>query len=94
GPINDARDIAHDPHFIARGLWEQAELDGRPMALPSLAPRLVATPGRSERAGPSLGADTDAVLAGLGYDADAIAALKDTGAVAGPATEATGSFLQ
>jgi alpha-methylacyl-CoA racemase len=45
------------------------------------------------RPGPSLGADTDAVLAGLGYDAAAIAALKAAGAVAGPDGVPEGSFL-
>jgi alpha-methylacyl-CoA racemase len=50
------------------------------------------TPADGTRPGPPLGADTDAVLAALGYDADAIAALKAAGAVAGPGG-AQGSFL-
>ena len=83
GPINDARDIAADPHFVARGLWEHAELDGRRMALPALAPLLDATPGRSERAGPSLGADTDAVLRELtGASDDRLADLRRRGTIA------------
>jgi alpha-methylacyl-CoA racemase len=51
------------------------------------------TPGDGTRPGPSLGADTDAVLASLGYDAAAIAALKAAGAVAGPDGVPEGSFL-
>ncbi len=51
------------------------------------------TPGDGTRPGPSLGADTDAVLAALGYDGDAIAALKAAGAVAGPEGVPDGSFL-
>jgi crotonobetainyl-CoA:carnitine CoA-transferase CaiB-like acyl-CoA transferase len=51
------------------------------------------TPGDGTRPGPSLGADTDAVLAALGYDADAIAALKAAGAVAGPDEVPEGTFL-
>jgi alpha-methylacyl-CoA racemase len=51
------------------------------------------TPGDGTRPGPSLGADTDDVLAGLGYDRDAIAALKAAGAVAGPDGVPEGSFL-
>jgi crotonobetainyl-CoA:carnitine CoA-transferase CaiB-like acyl-CoA transferase len=51
------------------------------------------TPGDGTRPGPSLGADTDAVLAALGYDGDAIAALKAAGAVAGPGDVPEGSFL-
>jgi alpha-methylacyl-CoA racemase len=51
------------------------------------------TPADGTRPGPPLGADTDAVLAALGYDADAIAALKAVGAVAGPGGVPRGSFL-
>ena len=51
------------------------------------------TPADGTRPGPSLGADTDAVLGGLGYDADAIAALKAAGAVAGTDGVPQGSFL-
>ena len=51
------------------------------------------TPPDGTRPGPPLGADTDAVLAALGYDAGAIAALKAAGAVAGPDGVPEGSFL-
>jgi alpha-methylacyl-CoA racemase len=51
------------------------------------------TPPDGTRPAPPLGADTDAVLAGLGYDAGAIAALKAAGAVAGPDSVSAGSFL-
>jgi alpha-methylacyl-CoA racemase len=51
------------------------------------------TPPDGTRPGPPLGADTDAVLAALGYDAEGIAALKAAGAVAGPAGVPEGSFL-
>jgi alpha-methylacyl-CoA racemase len=51
------------------------------------------TPGDGTRPGPPLGADTDDVLAALGYDDAAIAALKAAGAVAGPDGVPEGSFL-
>jgi alpha-methylacyl-CoA racemase len=51
------------------------------------------TPPDGTRPGPTLGADTDAVLAALGYDADAVAALKAAGAVTGPGAVPEGSFL-
>jgi alpha-methylacyl-CoA racemase len=51
------------------------------------------TPPDGTRPAPALGADTDAVLAELGYDAAAIAALKASGAVAGTERAAAGSFL-
>jgi alpha-methylacyl-CoA racemase len=51
------------------------------------------TPGAPAGPGPALGEHTDAVLAALGYGEDEIAALKDSGAVAGPASGARGSFM-
>jgi alpha-methylacyl-CoA racemase len=51
------------------------------------------TPPDGTRPGPPLGADTDAVLAALGYDAAGVAALKAAGAVAGPEGVPEGSFL-
>ena len=43
--------------------------------------KLAATPVRYRRAPPLLGSDTDAVLAELGLDAAAIAALRANGAI-------------
>ena len=55
--------------------------------------KLSRTPGAPQGPGPSLGEQTDEVLTALGYSPDDIAALKDAGAVAGPAVGAQGSFL-
>jgi crotonobetainyl-CoA:carnitine CoA-transferase CaiB-like acyl-CoA transferase len=58
--------------------------------------RLSATPGAVRRPGPALGEHTDEVLRELGYDDEAIAALRDAGAVAGPPESRSGvagSFL-
>ena len=54
--------------------------------------KLSRTPGDLHSPGPVLGEHTDEVLAAAGYSESEIAALKQTGAVAGPAAEATGSF--
>jgi alpha-methylacyl-CoA racemase len=51
------------------------------------------TPADGTRPGPALGADTDAVLAALGYAADEVERLKAAGAVAGPGGVPEGSFL-
>ena len=51
------------------------------------------TPGDGTRPGPALGEHTDAVLAGLGYGPDEIAALHAAGAVAGAGAMPQGSFL-
>ena len=64
------------PHNQERGTFVQA--DG--VQQPAPAPRLSATPATAPRmAGGDNGADTDAVLAGLGYDAARVAGLKQAG---------------
>ena len=65
-----------------------------PVKLLGVPVKMSRTPGDANRLpGPGLGEHTDSVLRSLGYEEDAIAALKESGAVAGPATEASGSFL-
>jgi crotonobetainyl-CoA:carnitine CoA-transferase CaiB-like acyl-CoA transferase len=55
--------------------------------------KLERTPGRVRSPGPALGEHTDEVMSALGYAQDEIAALKESGAVAGPAAGARGSFM-
>jgi alpha-methylacyl-CoA racemase len=55
--------------------------------------KLSRTPGAVDAPGPALGEHTDEVLASLGYSSDDIEALKDSGAAAGPASGARGSFM-
>jgi alpha-methylacyl-CoA racemase len=66
----------------------------KPVRVLGVPVKLGRTPGDpNQRPGPALGEHTDELLRGAGYDDDDIAALKDGGAVAGPATGVTGSFL-
>ena len=51
------------------------------------------TPGAPAGPGPALGEHTDEVLAGLGYAKEEVAAMKESGAVAGPAQQTEGRFL-
>ena len=64
---------------------------GRLLGAPVKLSRTPAAPGRA--GAPALGADTEAVLADAGYAREEIEALKQAGAVAGPAGAAEGSFL-
>jgi crotonobetainyl-CoA:carnitine CoA-transferase CaiB-like acyl-CoA transferase len=65
GPIYNAADMLSDPHFNARGLFETVQVRGEPLKIPAIAPRLEATPGRTEWPGPALGAHNSEVLGGL-----------------------------
>ena len=67
---------------------------GRAVKLLGAPLKLSRTPAEPTRApGPGLGEHTDEVLAGAGFSAEEIAALRESGAVAGSAGETQGSFL-
>ena len=75
-------DMFRDPQFIARGMFEAVRLqDGTPMRIPGIVPRLTGTPGSTEWLGPGLGEHTDEILRGLGYADEAIADLREQGAI-------------
>ncbi|UOD28022.1 CoA transferase [Massilia violaceinigra] len=77
GKIYSVRDMMSDPQFLAREMFEQHHFsDGTPVKLPAITPKLSATPGQTRWLGPALGQHTDEVLASLGYDAEAIAVLR------------------
>ncbi len=78
GPIYSVADMAADPHFNARGLFEQVEVDGRPLRIPAILPRLTATPGATQWPGPKLGEHTQSVLQSLlGISAAEYSALQE-----------------
>jgi formyl-CoA transferase len=80
GKIYDIADIAHDLHYRARGMIEEAALpDGKPLKVPGIVPRLSGTPGATRWLGPQLGEHTGEVLSALGYEASRIAELKRQG---------------
>jgi formyl-CoA transferase len=77
GKIYSIADIARDPQYSAREMIRQFTLkDGTPLKLPGIVPKLSDTPGDIDWVGPELGAHTDEVLMAHGYDAAAIAALR------------------
>ena len=62
GPIYNVADMMADPHFNARGMFEQVEVNGKPLKVPAIPPLLGETPGRTDAPGPALGAHTQEVL--------------------------------
>ena len=82
GPIYSVADMVEDPQFEARELFESVEYDGRTLKIPAITPKLSETPGRTEWAGPDVGAHTDEVLSDrLGLSDREITALRDEGIV-------------
>lgn len=78
GPIYNAQDMAEDPHFQARGLFEKIDIDGDPVTIPGMAPKLVGTPGGTQWPGPKLGQHTDEILTTLlGIANDRLVELKE-----------------
>jgi crotonobetainyl-CoA:carnitine CoA-transferase CaiB-like acyl-CoA transferase len=62
GPIYNVEDMLKDPHFNARGLFENVEIDGKPLKIPALVPRLSRTPGATRWPGGDLGSANQEIL--------------------------------
>ena len=78
-PILSLSEAPHHPHNVARGTF--VEVAGA--VQPAPAPRYSVTRSDTPVPPPAVGADGDAILSGLGYDAARIATLRDGGAVRG-----------
>jgi crotonobetainyl-CoA:carnitine CoA-transferase CaiB-like acyl-CoA transferase len=65
GPIYNVEDMVNDEHFQARGLFESVEIDGEPLKIPALVPKLSRTPGATRWPGGELGRENQEVLGGL-----------------------------
>jgi len=83
GPVLKPQQTLDDPHIQAMGFFQPTEFPGAPKPAPiAKAPVwLSATPGSIRRRAPTLGEHTDQILAKLGYDKKAIAALREKGVV-------------
>ena len=62
GPIYNIEDMMRDKHYIARGMFEQVEIDGKPLRIPALVPKLSRTPGKTDWPGSEVGSHTNEIL--------------------------------
>jgi crotonobetainyl-CoA:carnitine CoA-transferase CaiB-like acyl-CoA transferase len=83
GPIYSVAEILEDPHYQARGMFEEVEIaEGETVKLPTLVPKLSRTPGGTEWIGPPLGAHNEEVYSGLlGMCPEEIAKLHEEGII-------------
>ncbi|MCY3685987.1 MAG: CoA transferase, partial [Chloroflexi bacterium] len=77
-PVLSLDEALGDPHNLSREMVVEVPTpDGGTMRQAGVAPKLSRTPGRVRGGAPSRGQDTEDLLAALGYDADAVAALRE-----------------
>jgi len=83
GPVLSPQQALEHPHIRASGFMQDVDYPGLPKPAPLMraAVRLSETPGEIVSRPPTLGEHTDLVLADIGYDAAAIAALRRDGIV-------------
>ena len=83
GPVLSPQQALDHPHIRAAGFMQDVDYPGLPKQAPvaRAAVRLSETPGEIANRPPTLGEHTDLVLAELGYDEAAIAALRRDGIV-------------
>ncbi len=65
GPIYNVVDMMQDPHFQARGLFQEVEVNGKPLKIPAIPPFLQETPGGTTWPGPAVGAHNREVFGDL-----------------------------
>jgi crotonobetainyl-CoA:carnitine CoA-transferase CaiB-like acyl-CoA transferase len=94
-PVLDLGEALDSELVRAREMVTEVDQPGasEPVRLLGQPVKLSRTPAETQRPGPALGEHTREVLTGLGYSDDDIAALEESGAVAGPAVGTPGSFM-
>jgi alpha-methylacyl-CoA racemase len=96
-PVLGLDDVLESQLVAEREMVVELEQPGaeQPVRLLGAPIKLDRTPADPSRApGPALGEHTDDVLASAGFSAEQIAALHESGAVAGPARSVQGSFMR
>ncbi len=81
-PVYSLEEALDDPHNRHRGMVATVTgAGGEQVDQIGVGPKLSETPGRPRTVGPSTGAQTDEVLATIGYDAEQIANLRTEGII-------------
>jgi crotonobetainyl-CoA:carnitine CoA-transferase CaiB-like acyl-CoA transferase len=82
GPIYNAADMLADPHYNAREMFHAVEIDGKPLKIPAITPKLETTPGGTRWPGPTVGAHNDEIMGELlGLNEHALASLRGDGVI-------------
>lgn len=85
GPIYSVEDMFNDPHYQARGMFERVEIDGKPLDIPAIVPKLSQTPGRTQWPGGAVGSHNQEVLQDiLGLEDEELTRLAESGVVSSP----------
>lgn len=82
GPIYNVADMMNDAHFQARGLFEKIEINGKPLDIPAIMPKLSGTPGGTEWPGGELASHNQEVFGTLlGLSEQEMSELKTRGVI-------------
>jgi crotonobetainyl-CoA:carnitine CoA-transferase CaiB-like acyl-CoA transferase len=83
GPVLKPQQTLDDPQVNAMGFFQPIEFPGtpRPAPIAKVPVRLSQTPGSIRHRAPLLGEHTDEILLELGYNSEAIAALREKGVI-------------
>ena len=80
GPIFSVADMMVNEHFIARGLFEEVDVNGKPLKIPAMVPKMSETPGRTDWPGQEVGASNEEIYSELlGLSPEEIANLTASG---------------
>ena len=80
GPIFSVADMMVNEHFIARGMFEEVDVNGKHLKIPAMVPKLSDTPGRTDWPGAEVGAFNHIIYTELlGLSAKEIAKLEEQG---------------
>ena len=82
GPILNVKDMFENEQYQARELFQKVTINGEPLMIPAIIPKLSKTPGKTNFPGPELGQHNDEVLKDvLGLSTAEIDTLKTEGII-------------